>query len=77
MSLDDELSSSMIQIHYPCLLQVEGAGSKVLVTYSRFYLGKTMGLTSPDQVWNLHPPLLPSSVATAADDIGLRMPFIP
>lgn len=51
MSLDDETSSSAIRIHYPCLLQdLQDGGSRIMVTYSRFYLNQGMGLTSPDQV---------------------------
>mmetsp|Transcript_23312 Transcript_23312/g.64700 ORF Transcript_23312/g.64700 Transcript_23312/m.64700 type:complete len:511 (+) Transcript_23312:151-1683(+) len=48
VSLDDELSSSSIRIHYPCMMQL-GTGNKLMVTYSRFYLGRKMGFTSPDQ----------------------------
>lgn len=49
VSLDDELSSSAVRIHYPCMLQVKGE-DRLLVVYTRFYLGRKMGLTSPDQV---------------------------
>jgi len=48
VSLDDELSSSAVRIHYPCMLQVKGE-DRLLVVYTRFYLGRKMGLTSPDQ----------------------------
>uniref|UniRef100_A0A061RT54 Bnr asp-box repeat protein n=1 Tax=Tetraselmis sp. GSL018 TaxID=582737 RepID=A0A061RT54_9CHLO len=48
VSLDDELSSSAIRIHYPCMLQL-GRDQRLMITYSRFYLGRKMGLTSPDQ----------------------------
>lgn len=53
MSLDDELSSSAIRIHYPSMVQLEDEPT-LMVAYSRFYLGRKMGLTSPDQVLPSH-----------------------
>lgn len=57
VSLDDELSSSAVRIHYPCMLQVKDE-NRILVVYTRFYLGRKMGLTSPDQVCLQHQELL-------------------
>lgn len=49
-SLDSELSSSSVRIHYPCMIQIDNS-PRVLITYSRFYLGRSMGLTSLDQAF--------------------------
>uniref|UniRef100_A0A7S0QUV7 Sialidase domain-containing protein n=1 Tax=Pyramimonas obovata TaxID=1411642 RepID=A0A7S0QUV7_9CHLO len=47
-SVDDEMSSSAVRLHYPCLVQV-GSAPMVALVYSRFYLGRKLGLTSLDQ----------------------------
>mmetsp|Transcript_55647 Transcript_55647/g.176671 ORF Transcript_55647/g.176671 Transcript_55647/m.176671 type:complete len:379 (+) Transcript_55647:412-1548(+) len=48
LSMDDELSSSAVRIHYPCITQL-GTDPRVVVVYTRFYLGRKLGLISPDQ----------------------------
>ncbi|KAK3254944.1 hypothetical protein CYMTET_35858 [Cymbomonas tetramitiformis] len=47
-SIDDEMSSSAVRLHYPSLVQL-GSTPVVAVVYSRFYLGRKMGLTSMEQ----------------------------
>lgn len=47
-SLDDEHSLSAVRIHYPSMVQL-GNTSRVVLVYSRFYLGRKMGLSSLDQ----------------------------
>ena len=47
-SLDDEHSLSAVRIHYPSMVQI-GNTSKIVLVYSRFYLGRKMGLSSLDQ----------------------------
>jgi len=46
-TVDEEMSTSAVRIHYPTVVQI--GRSTVLVAYSRFYLGRKLGLTSPDQ----------------------------
>ncbi len=57
VSLDDELSSSAVRIHYPCMMQL-GEEPRIMVAYSRFYLSRKMGLSSPDQVGRCFAPQL-------------------
>lgn len=45
--VDEEISTSAVRIHYPTVVQIDT--SKVVVAYSRFYLGRKLGLVSPDQ----------------------------
>ena len=37
--MDNEVSSSAVRLHYPCLVQI-GAAPMVALVYSRFYLGR-------------------------------------